>query len=585
MTIFINVTTSAKWARPPVGIVRVEQEISLYYINSSKPVTLFYISGQAIYEINSEMYVSSLGISDCTSEHLNPEISFDMINKNDTIITAGLDWDTNALFVLERLKRIAGADIITCCYDMIPVKLVQFTCLPDISHNSEYYIKMALLSDVVLCISKSTESDFLEFCRSSGIEAPVTHIFKMGSMINKQEKFAIEKLPISPELEWIKTKSYILFVSTIESRKNHAVLYHAYLYLLHVKKLETRELPFVVFVGMQGWGVNDFLTQVKADKSLSSKFIFMNKVDDNLLNLLYINSLFTVYPSIYEGWGLPVVESLSLGKFVLCSVTSSLPEAGGHYCEYVNPFNAEAWALAIIKYSSNSQLLKEKEAEIKSNFNQVSWDESLVAMDAFISKKKSKNNISTNVLTFYDNFRILKSYRVKGSIAAFSSGLVCEGPSIYLSPGHFRLELCIEYCNFMGDLICVLPEKCHFSSSRERLVHLFPPDLSDPQSGKVSVTIDFLNESVSEAWDFQICLGTHLELSGVCHLWSCAITPLSSDGCSASIHDSPGSNIKYINNMIRERRYLDAEALLLRSKDNIPGSLFDIKMDEIKRYL
>ena len=71
---------------------------------------------------------------------------------------------------------------------------------------------------------------------------------------------------------------------------------------------------------MPGWGVGDLLKDIELDPLTKGMIVQLNHVNDAELLRLYESSMFCVFPSLYEGWGLPVGEALSLGKAVLCSI-------------------------------------------------------------------------------------------------------------------------------------------------------------------------------------------------------------------------------------------------------------------------
>ncbi|HEN3572652.1 TPA: glycosyltransferase, partial [Yersinia enterocolitica] len=158
--------------------------------------------------------------------------------------------------------------------------------------------------------------------------------------------------------------------STIERRKNHETLYKAYINLIEEK---CENLPILVFVGMPGWGVHDFLQDIALDPRIKDKIKIFNNIEDSMLSLLYRNSLFSVYPSLYEGWGLPVSESLAYGKFCLASNAASIPEAGGDFIEYISPWDVVGWTEALKKYIYNKELLLDKEYSIKNYYKVNSW--------------------------------------------------------------------------------------------------------------------------------------------------------------------------------------------------------------------
>ena len=90
---------------------------------------------------------------------------------------------------------------------------------------------------------------------------------------------------------------------------------------------------------------------------------------------MYRNCLFTLVPSIYEGWSLTVPESLGYGKFCLCSDNAPLREVGQDFVDYVPSFNTQEWADKIMYYVQNPDKLQEKEQYIASDYHNITWNE------------------------------------------------------------------------------------------------------------------------------------------------------------------------------------------------------------------
>ena len=145
----------------------------------------------------------------------------------------------------------------------------------------------------------------------------------------------------------------------IERRKNHDILYRAWLRLIEAGCT----IPNLVFVGMRGWGVDDLLSDLARDRRIRGRIHVLQTVSDTELAMLYDRCLYTVYPSLYEGWGLPVVESFAFGKFCLCSNAGSLPEAGGDLAEYLDPWDLNAWVERIQIFRRSPGGDREKEPD------------------------------------------------------------------------------------------------------------------------------------------------------------------------------------------------------------------------------
>ncbi len=136
-------------------------------------------------------------------------------------------------------------------------------------------------------------------------------------------------------------KEFILFVGTLEPRKNLVLLLEA-ICLLKNKIPDIR----LVIAGRFGWGA-DALFKCVAERQLAENVIFLGAVSDKDLPILYSLATIFVFPSLYEGFGLPVVEAMAAGTPVIASHAASIPEAAGDAAVLLPPDNAALWSDAL----------------------------------------------------------------------------------------------------------------------------------------------------------------------------------------------------------------------------------------------
>lgn len=144
----------------------------------------------------------------------------------------------------------------------------------------------------------------------------------------------LEKLGIDP--------GYILYVGTVEPRKNIIRLLEAY---ARTKTEKGMDVPLVIAGGF-GWKYQGILNRVK-ELGLGTHVFFTGYLTESELDQIYRNAAIFVYPSLYEGFGLPPLEAMLRGIPVITSDTSSLPEVVGDVGIMVNPYNVDELAKAI----------------------------------------------------------------------------------------------------------------------------------------------------------------------------------------------------------------------------------------------
>lgn len=295
-----------------------------------------------------------------------PELPL-IFGPGDVVVSMGLDWDQKYLVYLYGLKKQLGFKVLLFCYDLIPVKFPHL-CVGDVaSLFGRYFADVAWCADSILCISKCSRNDLESFLREIGAPVPRLEVVKLGSKLPGNA----DAEP-SPAIAHLVGKRFVLFVSTIERRKNHETLYRAYTRLVDGGR---KDLPMLVFVGMQGWGVNDLMLDLNLDPRIKPYVSVLNHVSDDDLGYLYRHAYLTAYPSLFEGWGLPVAEALSYGKFCLASNAASIPEVGGDLLEYLDPWAIQDWADRLAWYFERPEAVAEREARIRAEYKPTSWDD------------------------------------------------------------------------------------------------------------------------------------------------------------------------------------------------------------------
>ncbi len=163
---------------------------------------------------------------------------------------------------------------------------------------------------------------------------------------------------------------YVLFVGILQPRKNVATLLRAFSLLL-VEKLG-QDLKLVV-AGERGWGYGDLFETVEA-LGLHDHVIFTGFVEEEDLPDLYRGALLFVYPSLYEGFGLPILEAMACGTPVITSNISSMPEVAGDAAVLVDPTQPEALASAMASVLTDEELRKGLQWKGIARASGFSWD-------------------------------------------------------------------------------------------------------------------------------------------------------------------------------------------------------------------
>jgi len=206
----------------------------------------------------------------------------------------------------------------------------------------EYFIKRRLGSaSHILTISEFIRQEIIEEFKvpSEMVTAIPLAPDPMFSPCNKADVQNIKAKYNLPE-------SYLLFVGTLEPRKNINLLIDA------MEKADS-DIPLVL-VGWNGWGDKPWMDKVQK-KGLAHRIVMTGYLPDEDLKEIYSGATALVYPSLYEGFGLPIVEAMACGCPVICSNAASMPEVAGDAGVLIDPYNSDELAEGIEKISNNTE--------------------------------------------------------------------------------------------------------------------------------------------------------------------------------------------------------------------------------------
>jgi glycosyltransferase involved in cell wall biosynthesis len=292
----------------------------------------------------------------------------------DILLVLGSPWSHPDYAALISAQRQHGLRFALLVYDLIPIRRPEWCDRGLVRLFREWFETVLPLSDFVFAISRATASDVETFAREVGIALPGRVVpIPIGTGFSRQPR-SLD----APGRRLLPAGSYALFVSTIEARKNHVLLFRVWRRLLEEMSAET--VPTLVFAGRVGWLVDDLMRQIANTDHLDGKLVVIEDPTDADLAELYRGCLFTLFPSLYEGWGLPVTESLAFGKPCIISDRTALPEAGGKLARTFDPDNLHD-AYQIIRQTIEDPVgLARWEAEVRSEFRPVPWSATVAAI-------------------------------------------------------------------------------------------------------------------------------------------------------------------------------------------------------------
>lgn len=288
------------------------------------------------------------------------------------VISGGLDWEHKNLRAIYKLKQEHGCRYAAIIYDLIPLNLPQYVVPHYVNLLTDYFGELFWTADFGMCISRKTREDVLTYCAENGMKPLAMQHFPLGGDLPPSEVKAT--LP-----DALMGKRYAIFVSTIEPRKNHRALYEAWDHAVRQGRIDP-ETCRLVFVGRAGWNTNELMHEIRTNPHTKDSIVLMEGVSDAMLDALYKGAEFGLFPSRYEGYGLPLAEMLSHGLPCIVSPTGSLPEVGEDLVVYKDPIDIAGWSEEMARFFAEPERLAVHRQTIRERYRPVSWER---ASDAF----------------------------------------------------------------------------------------------------------------------------------------------------------------------------------------------------------
>lgn len=334
----------------PTGIQRVQQELCLELLRRQHPAVtsiVVYDKPQQKWRIVSREWLRSL-VNAARSfkpgahpwQKIYQEFAAQLavfpvkhFEAGEWLLNIGASWGLPSYFVQVRQLRRQGVRLAIFLHDCIPARHPAYF---DHSLSIEHTYWLAQIretADVVICNSEATRSDYLELVKPPHPEA--VYVCRLDASWSDYAITAEADMTATELLADIGASDdqFVLCVGTVEPRKNHLSLIHVWDKL---RQTHRENCPKLICVGRIGWKSDAIVAQAKALGLLDNKIYFLQGLSDEVLQALYRRCLFTIYVSYYEGWGLPISESLAAGKVCIAGTNSSLPEAGAGYAIHVD---------------------------------------------------------------------------------------------------------------------------------------------------------------------------------------------------------------------------------------------------------
>lgn len=260
------------------------------------------------------------------------------LKKDDITLFHGLSGELPSGLKKNKIKSVVTI------HDLIFVRYPNLYSFFDRKIHFYKFKKAAQEADLVIAISEQTKKDIIDFLKISEHKIKVVYqgcqaIFKQTFSENEKEE--IQKKHNLPS-------KFLLNVGTIEKRKNALTIVKA------IKDIDTT----LILIGKETNYCEEIRNYISENK-MDNKVVFLKNVSSKELAIIYQLATIFIYPSIFEGFGIPIIEALFSRTPVITNKNGVFPEAGGPNSIYIDPFDVVELSSKINMLLSNAQLRKE----------------------------------------------------------------------------------------------------------------------------------------------------------------------------------------------------------------------------------
>ncbi len=306
----------------------------------------------------------------------------DAFQKDSVFLDIDSSWHSklNRKRLLPQLKE-QGIKPVKLHYDIIPVLFPETSHPNTVAVFDEHFHSHLEHTELFLCISNKTLEDVEDYCEKHKRKTPNLESIRLGTNLPLNQAPSVHEHPNSNLAQSnLLTQQYILCVGTLEPRKNHQQLLDAFDQVCQKTNLS------LIIVGKPGWLADHIQSQIEQHVHYGTRVHHLEAISDFDLAELYRHAWVNVVPSLYEGFGLPVIEALSRGCPTICANTGSLPEVGGRFVRTFSPYSVEELSELLIELLEHDEQYQELKSTSQ-QFRPVPWSQTVEDIDSLIYSK------------------------------------------------------------------------------------------------------------------------------------------------------------------------------------------------------
>lgn len=272
-----------------------------------------------------------------------------------------------------RMIQNLGVKPIFFVHDLIPILYPEYSNPGEDIRYSQKMNYVLTHACGVIANSEATRHDLIDYANQTNQIMPKVKTALLASGIKRCQPMSIR--PID--------KPYFVVLSTIEPRKNHMLILHIWRNLIQQYGKQT---PHLVVIGQRGWECENVLDLLDRSQFLNGFVTEVSHCHDADLVTYIHHSQALLFPSFIEGYGLPLIESLTLGVPAIVSDIPVFREIAGDIPEYIDPIDGKRWAEMIMQYTQPQSTNRIAQMARIEHYKAPTWHEHFVQIDAFLAE-------------------------------------------------------------------------------------------------------------------------------------------------------------------------------------------------------
>ena len=257
-------------------------------------------------------------------------------------------------------------------HDLIPITHPEYCRLGEAERHARRMTLVLETAAGVIGNSEQTLLSLAEFAASQNMDMPRAVPALLGSDL--PDPGASSKKAATPA-------SFVM-IGTIEGRKNHLLMLQLWTRLAQMLRLDT---PKLVIIGQRGWESEQAVDLLERAPALRGHVQELSRCSDVRLAEILSGARALLFPSLVEGYGLPLIEALHHGTPVIASDLPVFREIGGNVPEYVDPLDGPSWLRVIAAYSEQPSAMRNAQLDRLGAYRAPTWDDHFARVDPWLA--------------------------------------------------------------------------------------------------------------------------------------------------------------------------------------------------------